>query len=374
MLLPANFDPTQELVAARFFPAHDMEYGPGDTVKLTELGRDREDGTLDTDTALRLWMVGYLVYAKDYRPTPTETPQDEAARLVQMEDVGNGWYLLTTPWGGEGEKVHGQEAAEERRAELIAKGDTKGVTLTEGENGWYEVNAPWLDEPRKVHGSEAADVEEAMLIQDGAPAGWVPETAEEKAARLQADADRIAAQEQADQDAKDAEERAQQEAQDKADREAAEKAEAERAAALEAAGITVTTKGGGYYEVASPTLAEPVKVRGKDAADAKVGELLEAHQASQTITNGQQQEPAELVAVEGDAANVLVHVGDGDWTVSAPWLEAPETFTNVEAAEARQAELREAGAPEGWSPSPGEGATDEAPAEGVAQDKAEGEE
>jgi len=373
MLLPANFDPTRKLVAARFFPAHEIEFQPGDPVKTTELGKDREDGTLEQDTALRLWLVGYIVYADDYRPTPFETPQSEAERLVQMEDVGGGWYLITTPWGPEGEKVQGKEAAEARRAEIVAKGDTKGVTVTEGENGWYEVNAPWLEEPRKVHGREAADVEEAMLIQDGAPAGWVPETAEEKAARLQADQDRKDAQEKAEREAKEAEERAAQEAKDKAEREAAEKAEAEHAAALVAAGITVTAKGGGYYEVASPTLAEPVKVRGKDAADAKVAELLDAHKATQG-TEGQQEEPAELEAVEGDAANVLVSVGDNDWTVTAPWLDAPETFDTVEAAEARQAELREAGAPEGWSPSAGEGATAEAPAEGIAQAKAEGEE
>ena len=175
-------------------------------------------------------------------------------------------------------------------------------------------------------------------------------------------------------EAKEAEERAAQEAQDKADREAAEAAEREHAAALEAAGITVTAKGGGYYEVASPTLEEPAKVRGKDAADAKVAELLEAHQATQgTGTDGQQQEPAELEPVEGDAASVLIQVGEGDWTVTAPWLDAPETFDTVEAAEARQAELREAGAPEGWTPPAGEGATAQAPAEGVAQDKAEGE-
>lgn len=331
MLLPANFDPSQELVATRFFPAHDMNYEPGSPVKLTELGKDREDGTLDQDTALRLWMVGYLVYAKDYRPTPTETPEEEAARVVTMEELGGGWYLLTTPWGGEGERIQGKDAAEERRAELIAKGDTKGVTVTETGNGWYEVNAPWEDEPRKVHGREAADVEEAMLIQDGPPDGWKPETAEEKAARLQAAADRQAAQEKAERDAQEAKEREEREAQEAAEREAAEKAQAEadaaRAAELEAAGITVTAKGGGYYEVASPTLEEPAKVRGKDAADAKVAELVAAYQAGQG-GGEQQQAPADQDQQQGDAT-------------------------------------QQGGA--------GEGATDEAPADTTQQDKAEGE-
>ncbi len=333
MLLPAMFNPAEELVAARFFPAHDIEYGPGDTVKLTELGKDREDGTLDQDTALRLWLVGYLVYAKDYRPTPMETPQQEAERVVSMEDVGNGWYLLTTPWGGEGEKVHGKEAAEERRAELIAKGDTKGVTITGGDGGWYEVNAPWLEEPVKVQGKDAAAVEEAMLIQDGPPAGWVPETDEEKAARLQADADRLAAQEQAERDRVAAEEKATQDANDAAEREAAEKAAADRTAALDAAGIVITAKGGGYYELAAPSLAEPVKVRGKEAADTKADELLAAHQEAPAAT-----ETGQDGVIVDDASN-QDQVGDQ---------------------------------PQGEGP--GEGATDEAPAEGVAQDKAEGEE
>jgi hypothetical protein len=280
MLLPANFDPSKELVAARFFPAHEMNYGPGDTVKLTKLGDDREDGTLDTDTALRLWMVGYLVYADTYRPTPTETPQDEAERLVKMDDMGGGWFLLTTPWGPEGEKVQGKEAAEARRAELIAKGDTKGVTITGGDGGWYEVNAPWLDAPMKVQGKEAAAVEEALLIEDGPPEGWVPETPEDKAARLQADADRLAAVEKAEAEAKAAEEKAALEAKERAEREALEAAATARTAALEAAGIVVTTKGGGYYEVSAPGLEEPAKVRGKEAADAKADELLAAMPAT----------------------------------------------------------------------------------------------
>lgn len=363
--LPSAFDPSQPLVATRFFPAHDMEFGPGDPVKLTKLGEEREDGTLETDTALRLWLVGYIDYESNYRPTLAETPQAEAERVVQMEELGGGWYLITTPWGPEGERVQGKEAAEERRAAIVAKGDTKGVTLTEGENGWYEVSAPWLDEARKVHGREAAEVEEAMLIQDGPPAGWVPETAEEKAARLQAAADRQAAQEKAEREAEEAAARAAQEAQEKAEREAAEKAEAEHAAALVAAGIVITAKGGGYYEVASPTLAEPIRLRGKDAVDAKVAELLAAHKEANPV----QEEPAELEAVEGDAAHVLIQVGEGNWTVTAPWLDASETFDTVEAAEARQAELRAAGAPEGWTPPAGEGATAEAP----SQEKAEGE-
>lgn len=358
MLLPTNFDPSRELVATRFFPAHELNYAPGDPVKLTELGKDREEGTLDQDTALRLWMVGYLVYVENYHPTPTETPQDEAARLVQMEDVGGGWYLITTPWGQEGEKVHGKDAAEQRRAEIISKGDTKGVTITGGDGGWYHVNAPWLDEPVKVQGHEAAAVEEAMLIQDGPPAGWVPEPAEDKANRLQADAERQAAVEKAEREAKEAGEHAAQKAQDKADREAAEHAEAEHAAALASAGIVVTAKRGGYYEVAAPSLGAPVKVRGKDASDAKVAELLAEYQAAN---------PAELHAVEGNAASVVIQIGEGNWTVTAPWLEAPETYGTVEEAEARKAELIEAGAPDDWTPPEGEGATAEAPA------KAEGE-
>lgn len=330
MLLPAMFDPSQELVASRFFPAHEIEFQPGDPVKITELGQDREEGTLEHETALRLWLVGYLVYAKDYRPTPAETPQEEAARVVTMEDVGGGWYLLTTPWGGEGEKVQGKEAAEARRAELIAKGDTKGVTITGGDGGWYEVNAPWLEEPRKVQGKDAAAVEEAMLIEDGPPEGWKPETEEEKAARLQAEADRVAAQEEAERQRIAAEEQAAKDAQEAAEREAAEKAAADRAAALDAAGITVTAKGGGYYELTATGLAEPLKVRGKEAADAKADELLAAHQAD---AGTDQQQAADDTQADQD------QVGDQ---------------------------------PQGDGGA-GEGATDEAPAETTQQAKDEGE-
>lgn len=295
MLLPANFDPNKPLVASRFFEAYDMNFQPGDTAKLTELGKDREDGTLDQDTALRLWLVGYLLYEADYRPTPTETPEQEGERLVKLEDLGGGWYLITTPWGQPGEKVQGLEAAEERRAAIIAKGDTKGVTITGGDGGWYAVDAPWLDEPVKVQGLEAAQVEEAMLIQDGPPEGWTPETAEEKAARLQADKDRQEAQAKAEADAKAAEEKA---AADAAAKEAADKAAADRAAALEAAGIVVTATGGGWYTVAAPWLETPTKVQGGPAADAKADELLAAKPAD----GAQDQDTTQGDQAQGDGA------------------------------------------------------------------------
>lgn len=61
-------------------------------------------------------------------------------------------------------------------------------------------------------------------------------------------------------------------------------------------------------------------------------------------------EPGELVALEGTDIFVLISIEDDKFVVHCAWLEAPEFFDTVEAAEARQAELREAGPPEGWEP------------------------
>lgn len=69
---------------------------------------------------------------------------------------------------------------------------------------------------------------------------------------------------------------------------------------------------------------------------------------------------AEVRPVEGHAASVLVTVEDDKFVVNAPWIDAPEPFDTSEAAEARQAELRAKGPPDGWEP---EADTDAPPSE-----------
>jgi hypothetical protein len=354
MLLPANFDPTKPLSAARFFEAYDLTFQPGDDVPAAALGADRGEKELDFETALRLWLVGYLVYKKDATPTPAETAAEAAERLVKMEDVGGGWWLITTPWGNEGEKVQGKDAAEARRQEIVVKGDTKGVVVTAGGGGWYSITAPWLDDPVRVQGKAAAAVEESMLIEDGPPAGWVPETADAKAARIQAatDAKAALAQQEADEaarvkaeaDAVAARDQAEKDAQAAAERAAAEEAQA---AADKAAGEQAARDAAAN---APPPVTEAPATTVTGAEDGESQPPVPPVDTNGSTAGSSEPEPKELAEVTQEAASVLVMVGDTDWTVTAPWLDAPETFDTAEKAEARQQELRAAGAPDGWVP------------------------
>lgn len=105
---------------------------------------------------------------------------------------------------------------------------------------------------------------------------------------------------------------------------------------------TVEEAGGGWYAIGAPWMDEPEKVQGREAAEAR---QLEIHSAGAP-------EP-ELEAVEGHAASVLISIDGDKRIVTAPWLDAPETFEGDTAdadAEARQAVLRADGPPEGWEP------------------------
>lgn len=120
MLDPATFDPAQPLVMGRFNTVNGFAITPGDPISITE--DPKAPGEVTVDSAVRLWSGGTFIYAKDARPTPVESPQDAARRLARMEDLGGGWYLITAPWMGEGEKLQGQEAAQTRFEEVIEAG------------------------------------------------------------------------------------------------------------------------------------------------------------------------------------------------------------------------------------------------------------
>lgn len=121
--------------------------------------------------------------------------------------------------------------------------------------------------------------------------------------------------------------------------------------------------GGGWFAISAPWLDEPEKVQGRDAAEAR---QLEIHSAGAP--------EQELEAVEGHAASVLISIDGDKRTVTAPWLEAPETFEGDTAdadAEARQAVLRAEGPPEGWE-APEEGTDANSANAGTADDAATG--
>lgn len=120
LLDPASFDESKPLVMGRFNTVNGHALAPGEPITISEDPKER--GEVTRDTAVRLWSGGTFIYAADARPTPVESPQDAARRLLVMHDLDGGWYLISGPWLGEGEKVQGKDAADKRFAELIEAG------------------------------------------------------------------------------------------------------------------------------------------------------------------------------------------------------------------------------------------------------------
>lgn len=96
--------------------------------------------------------------------------------------------------------------------------------------------------------------------------------------------------------------------------------------------IQMTGPKGGRYTITAPWLDEPMIVRGK----------VPAEQAFEKV----KADGAPLGWIEGGTETAIEEVGGGWFAVSAPWLDEPEKVQGREAAEARQAELHAAGAPD----------------------------
>lgn len=182
---PRLFNPKLTLVMARQVPLYEHEMQPGDELTIMdERGTDPGDVTLDM--AIRLWVSGFANYADDQALDADFVHQGSPVRI---EGGAAGWYMITAPWMPEGERVRGKDAAEKRRDEIEAKGDTKGVIVSGGDGGWYQVTAPWIDEPDKIQGQDAANERADTLIAEGPPEGWHLLTQEEKDANAAEEAD-----------------------------------------------------------------------------------------------------------------------------------------------------------------------------------------
>ncbi len=151
----------------------------------------------------------------------------------------------------------------------------------------------------------------------------------------------------------------------------------------------------GSYDITAPWLEKPLTIRGKVNAEKAFAELREEGAPLGWIDGGTEVEieeqgggwyeitapwlteaekvqgreaaetrqreihdagapEQELDPVEGHAASVVISIDGSKRIVTAPWLDAPEEFDGDTAdadAEARQAALREDGPPEGWEPS-----------------------
>jgi hypothetical protein len=335
---PRLFDRTRPLAMARSAQLYAHDVTAGDPLTIVDELTD-EKGAVTFDVALRLWLSGVAVYDEDRRPTPVETPEQEVERLVVLEELKGGWYMIRAPWLPDGhEKIKGKAKATARLAEIVAKGDTKGVTVGgDGEGGWYEVSAPWLDVAEKVQGRDEAEARADVLIAEGPPEGWVLLTPEEKAAKAEQEAALSEARAIADREAAEAAERDKQEA-----AEAERRAEMERLAAGQpkadaaTAGTGEAEDGdmfaaapsrGGWFTITGPGIdeADPVKVQGEVARDAKLLELTTAHALANPPVELQPRELAEgemLPEGEGGPAGEPIAPGEPLIAAEAPAAEA----------------------------------------------------
>lgn len=180
---PKDLDPSQPLVMAFRRTLGGNLMATHESVAIVEEPAER--GEVDEETARRLWARGVLIYQSSILPTPVETPQEAAARLVVIDDLGDpagGEFMVLAPWLGEGETYPDRAAAEERRAELVAAGQPADAavpvdaanempmqptpprfTYEDGSNGYYSISGPGLDEPLKVRGRAALDAALAKL-------------------------------------------------------------------------------------------------------------------------------------------------------------------------------------------------------------------
>lgn len=94
--------------------------------------------------------------------------------------------------------------------------------------------------------------------------------------------------------------------------------------------VTVEATGGGWHAITAAWLDEPVKVQGKEAADAE----------AQRIRDAGEPPYHHLVAL---------NPGENGWhEVKADWLDEAEKVQGEQAARDRAAALRAEGPPEGW--------------------------
>jgi hypothetical protein len=117
----SKFDPTRTLVMTAFgsLREHNVHGGAPITI-VPSVTDDAPAGHVSAEEAEALWSTGKIIYSEDARPTPVETPEQEANRLTDIEQLDGGWWMIRAPWLEEAIKVQGETAAFARRDEVIA--------------------------------------------------------------------------------------------------------------------------------------------------------------------------------------------------------------------------------------------------------------
>lgn len=225
-LIARLFDNEKPLVSARYQTVNGTELAPGE-----EIPTD-----LDRGMRMKLWLSRRAVYADAFRPTPVaEEPEadegdgDQTDWLVRAHGVEvtapeaeGGNYLIKADWLDEAETVHGEEAAKARAAELRAEAEAKtgegDDAANEGEGG---------DDSSAGEG-EGGDEDPTAQVKDENGNDLNPPAGDPNDPPAQIDHSKS---------------------------------------------VTVEETGGGWYAIKAPWLAEPIKVRGEEAANQRAAEI-----------------------------------------------------------------------------------------------------
>ena len=158
-----KFDATLPLVLDRGVTISNFAMVRGEPLQLVAEETPEIKGAVTQDVAERLWAGGIAVYAKDFRPTPVETPREQAEREVQVDDLGKGHSLVRAPWiKAERIEAGPQPIPEpEQEEEVVEPGlpvvPQDFVAEEDGSNGYYTITGPGLVEPLRVRGAKARD-------------------------------------------------------------------------------------------------------------------------------------------------------------------------------------------------------------------------
>lgn len=171
-------DFTRRLVVAKSFRDR-LLHTAGTPVSLTDAPL-LESGSMTEETAGLMFARGHIVYADRFNPTPIETPEQEAARVVTIGQEGDK-FVVRAPWTAP-EEFDDLDVANSRRVALVAAGRPNAGEpivgpqdpLTDpapdyrveetGSNGYFTVFGPGLpEEGERVRGKTKAEERAAEL-------------------------------------------------------------------------------------------------------------------------------------------------------------------------------------------------------------------
>lgn len=155
----SQFDPKKSLVMAVFKTVLGHDLQPG--TRLTIVTKPDAAGEVDTALANRLWASGIAVYDDAFSPTPVETREQEAERLVELETLDGGWFAVRAPWLRKPEKVQGRVKADRLYRRIVEAGRP--------ENGSADLVEDDDDEPVVLPPPAEAPPSEGVVLDPGKP-------------------------------------------------------------------------------------------------------------------------------------------------------------------------------------------------------------